>query len=242
MHVEAKFLPDDVVVLDEPADFLDDEFVIEEEAPVSSGTEVVFAGPSDAPPAATGSPLVVRVSTEARGQGRAAYLASVGLAGLMAAALSVRFGVARTGTEQGRTAADVRGGAGRAIVAPAATATAPATTPATATATTTATATAPTTTTDTPGAGDPPSESPESIEAAEAKKVAQQALERGNTKAAVEQGERSVELDPGDAEAWLILGAAYMQRGNYRKARGCFSSCADQATRGARAECVALAR
>jgi Flp pilus assembly protein TadD len=59
---------------------------------------------------------------------------------------------------------------------------------------------------------------------------------------AIEQGERSVALDTADAETWLILGAAYMQRGKYAQARRCFSSCVQLAQRGARSECAALLR
>jgi hypothetical protein len=83
---------------------------------------------------------------------------------------------------------------------------------------------------------------PDPVTAAEAKREAQKALERGHLKASVEAGERSVALDPTDAEAWLILGAAYQGRGRYIDARRCFTTCSKVATRGDRSECRALLR
>jgi hypothetical protein len=77
---------------------------------------------------------------------------------------------------------------------------------------------------------------------AEAKRASQAALEKGRTAQAIEAGERSVELDPSDAEAWLILGAAYDQRGAYAKARTSFQKCVERATRGPKGECAALLR
>ncbi|HEX3770094.1 MAG TPA: tetratricopeptide repeat protein [Polyangiaceae bacterium] len=91
------------------------------------------------------------------------------------------------------------------------------------------------------GESDAP-QAPDPAAAALAKKEAQVALERGRLKTSVEAGERSVELDPSDAEAWLILGAAYQGRGRYNDARHCFSTCAKVATRGDRGECRALLR
>jgi tetratricopeptide (TPR) repeat protein len=87
----------------------------------------------------------------------------------------------------------------------------------------------------------PPPAAPDP-QAVEAKHASQQALEKGRTAQAIEAGERSVELDPGDAEAWLILGAAYDQRGAYAKARACFQKCVDQASHGPKGECAALLR
>jgi hypothetical protein len=83
---------------------------------------------------------------------------------------------------------------------------------------------------------------PDPAGAALAKREAQTALERGHLKTSVEAGERSVALDPSDAEAWLILGAAYQGRGRYNDARRCFTSCTKVATRGDRGECRALLR
>ncbi|HEX4446481.1 MAG TPA: hypothetical protein VH044_07095 [Polyangiaceae bacterium] len=78
--------------------------------------------------------------------------------------------------------------------------------------------------------------------ALEAKHASQVALEKGRTADAIEAGERSVALDPADAEAWLILGAAYDQRGAYARGRASFKNCVDLATRGPRGECAALLR
>jgi hypothetical protein len=83
---------------------------------------------------------------------------------------------------------------------------------------------------------------PDAAGAAAAKREAQHALELGRLKTSVEAGERSVALDPTDAEAWLILGAAYQERGRYKDARRCFTSCSTLATRGPRSECRALLR
>jgi TPR repeat len=78
--------------------------------------------------------------------------------------------------------------------------------------------------------------------AAEAKRRSQRALERGHLSAAVEAGQQSIALDPTDADAWLILGAAYQKQGHYAQARRCFSRCSKRARRGARGECRALLR
>jgi Flp pilus assembly protein TadD len=79
-------------------------------------------------------------------------------------------------------------------------------------------------------------------EAIDAKLASQRALDHGKAALAIQLGEHSVELDPTDADAWLVLGAAYLQRGAFRDARRCFSSCAQEATHGARAEGAALLR
>jgi hypothetical protein len=80
------------------------------------------------------------------------------------------------------------------------------------------------------------------VAARDAKRASQRALDRGDAKTSIEAGERSVALDPSDAEAWLILGAAYQTRGTYAEARRCFSSCVHVAKRGPRGECSALMR
>jgi Flp pilus assembly protein TadD len=78
--------------------------------------------------------------------------------------------------------------------------------------------------------------------ARDAKRASQRALDRGDAKTSIEAGERAVDLDPTDAEAWLILGAAYQTRGTYPEARRCFASCVRLAKRGPRGECAALLR
>lgn len=74
------------------------------------------------------------------------------------------------------------------------------------------------------------------------KRAAQDALEHGKVGSAIDLGRQAVALDPGDAESWLILGAAYLQRGRYKDARRAFSDCVAQANHGARSECAALLR
>lgn len=78
--------------------------------------------------------------------------------------------------------------------------------------------------------------------ATDAKRASQRALDRGHLKTAIEAGERSVALDPADADAWLILGAAYQAKGAFAEARRCFTSCSTLAKRGPRSECRALLR
>ncbi len=80
------------------------------------------------------------------------------------------------------------------------------------------------------------------LAAANAKKESQRALDRGRLADSIEAGEESVAIDPTDADAWLILGAAYQQQGHFADARRCFASCAQQAKRGSRGECGALLR
>ena len=70
----------------------------------------------------------------------------------------------------------------------------------------------------------PVAAAPDPVAALDAKRTSQRALDRGNAKASIEAGEQSVALDPTDAEAWLILGAAYQARGAYAEARRCFST------------------
>ncbi|MDP9152343.1 MAG: tetratricopeptide repeat protein, partial [Myxococcota bacterium] len=83
---------------------------------------------------------------------------------------------------------------------------------------------------------------PDPRAAAKAKTAATSALERGNLAAAVEAGERSVALDPTDGEAWLILGAAYQQKGDTRGAVRSFKACLQQGKRGPKSECAAMLR
>jgi tetratricopeptide (TPR) repeat protein len=78
------------------------------------------------------------------------------------------------------------------------------------------------------------------VAAREAKRTSQRALERGDVARSIQLGERSVALDPADAEAWLVLGAAYELRGAYAEARRCFAACVRLSTRGPRGECAAL--
>jgi hypothetical protein len=123
--------------------------------------------------------------------------------------------------------------------------------PATPTAITTATATAtaaPEPTTAPVAALAPTSEpsaaptTPDPIAAKAKKKAAQQALERGKVALAIEESEAAVALDPEDGESWLILGAAYQEKGEPKKAREAFTSCLKLGKRGPKGECGAMLR
>lgn len=78
--------------------------------------------------------------------------------------------------------------------------------------------------------------------ALEAKKESQRALERGKTDDAVEAGKRAVALDPEDGEAWLILGAAYQEKGQLHEAHAAYKSCLTEGKRGPKGECAAMLR
>jgi tetratricopeptide (TPR) repeat protein len=72
------------------------------------------------------------------------------------------------------------------------------------------------------------------------KNDSRRALERGKLADAIAAGERSVALDPTDGEAWLLLGAAYQEKGKNADARRCYSSCVKEGKRGPLGECRAL--
>lgn len=74
------------------------------------------------------------------------------------------------------------------------------------------------------------------------KNDARRSLERGKLADAIEAGERSVALDPTDGEAWLLLGAAYQEKGNNADARRCYASCVKEGKRGPLGECRAMLR
>jgi hypothetical protein len=73
-----------------------------------------------------------------------------------------------------------------------------------------------------------------------AREEARRLLEGGAAAAATAAAIRSVELDPTDAEAWLILGAAYQLAGDGTEARNAFRSCSKLATHGGVGECRAF--
>jgi colicin import membrane protein len=200
-------------------EFLDDEFVLDEAPEEPQGPTVVFAGPSDAPPALRAPAALRAPPAAARSRGWGAYivvaLGSSAVAAL-AAILVTRHAAPAPEAEMSVT-----------IVQPAA---------ATAASATAASveATAP-----------PPSASAPDDAAGpanEAKEEAKAALEKGRVAQAIEAGERAVALDETDAEAWLVLGASYEQKAAYTQARRCFSTCVRVATRGPRRECAALLR
>lgn len=82
------------------------------------------------------------------------------------------------------------------------------------------------------GSGDPKAE----------KAKARTSLEKRKIADAIEAGERSVALDPTDGEAWLILGAAYQEKGNIVAARRAYSSCVKEGKTGPRHECAQMLR
>jgi hypothetical protein len=79
-------------------------------------------------------------------------------------------------------------------------------------------------------------------EAASAKVKARTSLEWGKAGDAIVAGEKSVALDPTDAESWLILGAAYQEKGDSKNAVRSFQACLEQGKRGPRNECAAMLR
>jgi hypothetical protein len=78
--------------------------------------------------------------------------------------------------------------------------------------------------------------------ALEEKRTSRAMLERGKIGAAIESGERAIALDPTDGEAWLILGAAYQEKGRPADARRAFTSCIKEGKKGPIGECRAMLR
>jgi Flp pilus assembly protein TadD len=76
--------------------------------------------------------------------------------------------------------------------------------------------------------------------ATEEREDARNALEHGKTADAIEAAARSVKVDPTDAEAWLLLGAANQEAGHSAEAHAAFVSCTKEAKTGNVAECGAL--
>jgi hypothetical protein len=78
--------------------------------------------------------------------------------------------------------------------------------------------------------------------AREEKNASRNALERRKLDDAIAAGERSVALDAADGEAWLILGAAYQEKGKLADARRCYAACLKEGKRGPKSECAAMLR
>jgi hypothetical protein len=74
------------------------------------------------------------------------------------------------------------------------------------------------------------------------KEDARKSLERGKRKEAIESAQRSVDLDPTDAEAWLILGSAQQDSGKWKEAHESFVACTKQAKAGPIGECRMMLR
>ena len=80
------------------------------------------------------------------------------------------------------------------------------------------------------------------LDAKALKRACQRALDSGKLAQAIENGEASVAADPTDGEAWLLLGAAYDQKGRAADARTAYQSCVQKGKRGPVGECAALLR
>jgi Flp pilus assembly protein TadD len=95
---------------------------------------------------------------------------------------------------------------------------------------------------ETAAAAPAPTEAPEldPKAAAKEKNASRSLLERGKDADAIAAGERSVALDPTDGEAWLILGAAYQEKGDMKNARRSYKACLEQGKRGPKYECAAM--
>ena len=78
--------------------------------------------------------------------------------------------------------------------------------------------------------------------ALEEKRTSRTMLERGKIAAAIDAGERAVALDPTDGESWLLLGAAYQEKGRTADARKAFTSCVKEGKKGPIGECRAMLR
>ncbi len=72
------------------------------------------------------------------------------------------------------------------------------------------------------------------------KAKAQGALDRGAVQAAIDAGERSVALDETDGEAWLLLGAAYQEKGRLSDAQRAYQACTQKGKRGPIRDCAAM--
>jgi Flp pilus assembly protein TadD len=70
---------------------------------------------------------------------------------------------------------------------------------------------------------------------------AQKALERGQRGKAIELARRATQENPGDANAWLTLGAAYDAAGSPGAAKAAYKSCVATAHGANVSECRALA-
>jgi len=71
---------------------------------------------------------------------------------------------------------------------------------------------------------------------------ARNALEHGKAKDAIDAATRSITVDPTDAEAWLLLGAAQQEAGHAADAHASFLECTKVAKTGNVGECGAMLR
>jgi tetratricopeptide (TPR) repeat protein len=93
-----------------------------------------------------------------------------------------------------------------------------------------------------PPAADPIDPKEAAKEAGKEKAKCRTLIERGRFTDAITAGEQSISLDPTDSEAWLLLGAAYQQKGDAKNAVRSFKACVDQGKRGPKWDCAAMLR
>ena len=231
------------VAPDEGGGFVPDRFIVDEVAQASAAG---FASPSDSPPR-DALRLHVQASAAQRSPAAGARrVRSIGAAWIVAAAIAVGLFMGRRGPAAPRPAPDAphtQAMRETSAPAPADPATVSASAPASAAPSSPPVVPEPVVAIASAEAS--PAAAPRDAGASDgalAKRAAQRALERGKVAQAIDLGEHAVEVDPTDAESWLILGAAYLERGSFKEARRCFSSCLDQATHGPKNECAALRR
>jgi Flp pilus assembly protein TadD len=68
-------------------------------------------------------------------------------------------------------------------------------------------------------------------DAKEEKAKTKAALNKGKLADAIEAGEKATALDETDSEAWLLLGAAYQEKGDLANARNAYKSCLEKGTK-----------
>ncbi len=78
--------------------------------------------------------------------------------------------------------------------------------------------------------------------ALEEREAARRLLERNKLADAIEAALRSTSIDPTDADAWLLLGAAYQASGKSADARAAYGTCAKEAKKGSVRECQLMLR
>jgi tetratricopeptide (TPR) repeat protein len=78
------------------------------------------------------------------------------------------------------------------------------------------------------------------LDAPARKREAKSLIDLGKMRAAIPAAEAAIDADPGDAESYLLLGAALQEIGQWKRSIEVFSRCVREATRGPRGECRAL--
>jgi hypothetical protein len=87
----------------------------------------------------------------------------------------------------------------------------------------------------------PPAGSASPVSAvADPKREAQKLMNRGRMRDGIPFARAAIDRDPGDAESYLLLGAALQDTGQWKEAVATFSRCVHEASRGPTGECRAL--